>query len=123
MIENKFRFIFKNGSFFATRYATLDELLDDSFPLEKMEENINGDQLGIQDLEDYPEYEVFKSRYTGIESKDNEPIYEGDVVHLAGYGSYEAEFPFIELYEAVAEGDVGAILGNIYETPELLEAG
>jgi hypothetical protein len=46
---------------------------------------------------------------------------EGDVVFIAGYGRYIAEFPFTELYESSVEGDIGMILGNIYENPELVE--
>lgn len=63
--------------------------------------------------------EVILLQYSGIEDSKNKEIFEGDVVRLAGYGNYVVEFPFLELYEAVAEGDVGAIQGNIYESPEL----
>ena len=52
--------------------------------------------------------------------KNSAEIYEGDVVYLAGYGDYVVEFPFTELHEGMAENDVGDILGNIYENPELL---
>ena len=43
MREQKFRFIFKDGNFFAKRYMTLDELLDSNFALEQMEESINSE--------------------------------------------------------------------------------
>jgi len=59
-------------------------------------------------------------QYTGLKDKNGVEIYEGYVVYLAGYGNYQAEFPFIELYEAQYVNDIGAILGNIYENPELL---
>jgi len=36
-------------------------------------------------------------------------IYEGDEVYLAGLGYTEMVFPYLELYEALAEGDVGEI--------------
>lgn len=58
---------------------------------------------------------------TGYGNHFDMEIYEDDVVYLAGYGNYRAVFPFIELHEAQAEGDIGAILGNIHANPELLE--
>jgi hypothetical protein len=45
-----------------------------------------------------------------------------DVVYIAGYGDYTAEFPFIELYEAYPENDIGEVIGNIYENPGLLDS-
>ena len=54
MREQKFRFIFKDGNFFAKRYMTLDELLDSIFALEQMEESINSES-NIFDIEDFPD--------------------------------------------------------------------
>lgn len=63
---------------------------------------------------------VALEQYTGLKDKNGNKIFEGDIVDLAGYGSYEVEFPFIELYEAYSEGDIGEIIGNIHENPELV---
>lgn len=59
-------------------------------------------------------------QYTWLKDKNGKEIYEGDVVYIAWYGNYEGVFPFIELYNASNEDDIGNIIGNIYENPELL---
>lgn len=59
-------------------------------------------------------------QFTGLKDILGFNLYEKDVVYLAGYGDYICEFPFIELYEAAAENDIGKLLGNIYESPDLM---
>ena len=58
-------------------------------------------------------------QFTGLQDSNGDELYEKDMVYLAGYGNYVCEFPFITLYEAADEGDIGEKLGNVLENPEL----
>jgi len=49
-------------------------------------------------------------QFSGLQDSKGVDIYEGDSVYLAGYGVYEVEFPFYDLYEAKMENDVGEIV-------------
>lgn len=60
-------------------------------------------------------------QFSGIIDDEGTDIYAGDVVHIAGYGKYLAEFPFYQLVIAAMESDIGKVLGNIHQNPRIEE--
>lgn len=64
-------------------------------------------------------------QFSGLLTKQNQEIYEGDVVYIAGQGNCLVEFPFYDLYERIFSGDssdIEKVIGNIYECPELMQS-
>ena len=67
--------------------------------------------------------DIILMQYTGLKDKNGKEIWEGDVVSISGQGNYEVEDickDFDMLVNAIVEGDLNEIVGNIYENPELI---
>jgi YopX protein len=72
---------------------------------------------------------IILMQLTGIKDKNGREIYEGDIIHgpVITDTPYTAECPSLqyfhwyqELEDAIEEGKQIEVIGNIYETPELL---
>ena len=80
-----------------------------------------GDGLHIDHRTGWDSLKIMQ--YTGLKDKNGKEIYEGDVVHISGIGNYEITDicqDFDMLVNAIVEGDLNEIVGNIYENKELI---
>lgn len=80
-----------------------------------------GEVMSMQALHPDLYSSVELDQFSGLEDINGVDIYSNDIVYLAGYGLHRVEFPFLELYRAASEGDIGEIKGNLYQNPELKE--
>lgn len=74
-------------------------------------------------------------QFTGFQDSKGSDIYEGDIIYVAGFSrkakaiishKHGSEFEDLDGYHrsminAAAENDIGEIIGNIHQNPELLE--
>lgn len=142
MREIKFRAWDKKSSEFITDWDTGDyspvEISSgfaEALPKILCDECINGEHVQYEDYKRISDIELMQ--YTGLKDKNGKEIYEGDLLAFEAWEWYRPEVVkkdyVFEVSQAESGEWVGAgictewatyceVVGNIYESPELLEA-